>query len=452
MEQQKTTSTSYPELSSDCLPANFLREELPHLFRQEEDGTEGKLRVLSLFSGCGGMDLGFEGHFIANRKSFAANDERIERVINDDWLLLRPTRFRTVFANDILPEACVAWNAYMRRFGYSPEIYHCQSVVELVKAQQAGAEVFPRDIDVVTGGFPCQDFSVAGKRQGFDSLKDDKGQFRTADKPSEETRGKLYYWMKQVIDITRPKIFVAENVKGLVNLGNVKDIIQQDFASADGNGYIVLPPKVLHAGNYGVPETRERVIFIGVRRDALRPEAIEALESEVIPAEYDPYPTPTHAGNIKDESLLPAVTTRDVLKGLKEPDETQDESQRYYSGAKYLRNGSQGQTEINLDGMGPTIRSEHHGNIEYRRLSAEHGGKQAAELAKGLKERRLTPRECALIQTFPPDYPFVIRKESERRFILSPSGAYKVIGNAVPPVLAFHLATRLEQLWPKYFV
>lgn len=452
MEQQKTTSTSYPELSSDCLPANFLREELPHIFRQEEDGTEGKLRVLSLFSGCGGMDLGFEGHFIANRKSFAADDERIERVINDDWLLLRPTRFRTVFANDILPEACVAWNAYMRRFGHSPEIYHCQSVVELVKAQQTGADIFPRDIDVVTGGFPCQDFSVAGKRQGFDSLKDDKGQFRTADKPSEETRGKLYYWMKQVIDITRPKIFVAENVKGLVNLGNVKDIIQQDFASADGNGYIVLPPKVLHAGNYGVPETRERVIFIGVRRDALRPEAIQALESEVTPAEYDPYPIPTHAGNIKDESLLPAVTTRDVLKGLKEPMETADESQRYYSGAKYLHNGSQGQTEINLDGMGPTIRSEHHGNIEYRRLSAEHGGKQAAELAKGLKERRLTPRECALIQTFPPDYPFVIKPEGKRSFFLSPSAAYKVIGNAVPPVLAFHLATRLEQLWPKYFV
>ncbi len=452
MEQQKTTSTSYPELSSDCLPANFLREELPHIFHREENGAEGKLRVLSLFSGCGGMDLGFEGHFIANCKSFAADDERIERVINDDWLLLRPTRFRMVFANDILPEACVAWNAYMRRFGYSPEIYHCQSVVELVKAQQAGAEVFPRDIDVVTGGFPCQDFSVAGKRQGFDSLKDDKGQFRTADKPSEETRGKLYYWMKQVIDITRPKIFVAENVKGLVNLGNVKDIIQQDFASADGNGYIVLPPKVLHAGNYGVPETRERVIFIGVRRDALRPEAIEALESEVIPAEYDPYPTPTHAGNIKDESLLPAVTTRDVLKGLKEPDETQDESQRYYSGAKYLRNGSQGQTEINLDGMGPTIRSEHHGNIEFRRLSAEHGGKQAAELAEGLKERRLTPRECALIQTFPPDYPFVIKPEGKRSFFLSPSAAYKVIGNAVPPVLAYHIASRIQSLWQRYFI
>lgn len=452
MMQKTTTLTSYPELNSDCLPADFLRKELPDIFHQEqEEGAKEKLRVLSLFSGCGGMDLGFEGHFIAPRKSFAQDDERIERIINDDWLLLRPTRFRTVFANDILPEARVAWNAYMRRFGHSPEIYHCQSVVELVKAQQAGAEIFPRDIDVVTGGFPCQDFSVAGKRQGFDSLKDDKGQFRTADKPSEETRGKLYYWMKQVIDITRPKIFVAENVKGLVNLGNVKDIIQRDFASADGNGYIVLPPKVLHAGNYGVPETRERVIFIGVRRDALRPEAIRALESEVIPAEYDPYPIPTHAGNIKDESLLPAVTTRDVLKGLREPNETIDESQRYYSRAKYLRNGSQGQTEINLDSMGPTIRSEHHGNIEFRRLSAEHGGKLANELETGMKERRLTPRECALIQTFPPDYPFVMKKAGEKRFTLSASGAYKVIGNAVPPVLAYHLATRMESLWPIYF-
>ena len=97
MKPKKNILASYPELNSDCLSADFLREELPHIFhREEEEGAERKLRVLSLFSGCGGMDLGFEGHFIANRKSFAANDERIERVINDDWLLLtiscpRPT-------------------------------------------------------------------------------------------------------------------------------------------------------------------------------------------------------------------------------------------------------------------------------------------------------------------------------------------------------------------------
>lgn len=112
---------------------------------------------------------------------------------------------------------------------------------------------------------------------------------------------------------------------------------------------------------------------------------------------------------------------------------SRDLSQQVYSKAKYLSNGSQGQTEIKLTGLGPTIRSEHHGNIEFRRLSTEHGGKHKSELAKGLKERRLTPRECALIQTFPPDYQFVMRGSSSKGMKLSSSGAYKVIGNAVPP-------------------
>lgn len=73
------------------------------------------------------------------------------------------------------------------------------------------------------------------------------------------------------------------------------------------------------------------------------------------------------------------------------------------------------------------------------------------ELNAGLPERRLTPRECALIQTFPPDYPFVSYKGNGARFKLSASGAYKVIGNAVPPVLAYHIANRLQELWPLYF-
>ena len=424
--------------------------QIPIVYHDEMRDTRGKLRVLSLFSGCGGMDLGFEGSFIANRKSFPENSKYIEHVINKDWLMLKKTKFKTVFANDILNEAQVAWTTYMSRFGYGDELYHNRSIVDLVKMQHEGADIFPKDVDVVTGGFPCQDFSVAGKRKGFDSDKDDYGKKRDTDEPSEATRGKLYYWMKQVVDIVKPKIFVAENVKGLVNLGDVKNIIQKDFASADGNGYIVLPPKVLHAGNYGVPETRERVIFIGIRKDALRPEALEALESPMVPAEYDPYPKPTHAATIKDGSLLPIVTTSDVLSGLKEPEDTIDASQQAFSKAKFLQTG-QGQTEIKLDNLGPTIRSEHHGNIEFRRLSLEHGGKHYAELEAGLKERRLTPRECALIQTFPPDYRFVMKKASGRGFRLSSSGAYKIIGNAVPPVLAYNIAMRIQEVWDRYF-
>ena len=422
------------------------------IFHRNEDKDDSNVhRVLSLFSGCGGMDLGFEGHFIASRKSFADNDQRVEKSVSENWVMLKKTNFKEVFANDILPEAEFAWTTYMSRFGYDPSIYHCQSIVDLVKMQKAGANIFPKNIDVVLGGFPCQDFSVAGKRMGFNSQKDDYGKKREEDKPTEESRGKLYFWMKQVIDTVRPKIFIAENVKGLVNLGNVKEIIQKDFASADGNGYIVLNPQILHAGDFGVPESRERVFFIGIRRDALCSDALKALENKVIPDEYNPYPKPTHSCTVKDERLLPIVTTYDVLKDLKEPEETIDPSQSFYSKAKYLSNGSQGQTEIKLNGLGPTIRSEHHGNIEFRRLSAEHGGKHTDELNAGLLERRLTPRECAMIQTFPPDYKFVMKKKTGRGFSISPSGAYRIIGNAVPPVLAFNIAMRIQSLWNKYF-
>ena len=422
-------------------------------FTYPQDNTkEKKLKILSLFSGCGGMDLGFEGSFIAPYKSIAPHPEWIEKHINEDWVSVKPTNFSLVFANDILKEASLTWTRFMKRYGYDPSIYRTESVVDLVKQHKKGVKIFPENVDVVVGGFPCQDFSVSGKRKGFDSMRTHDGKIRTDDLPTEETRGKLYCWMKEVIDITKPKIFVAENVKGLVNMGQVKDIIQADFSQADENGYIVLPPQVLHAGNYGVPESRERVIFIGVRKNALKQEVAQALESENIPIDLYPYPRPTHNCTLNDKSLATPVVLQDVLKLLKEPEDSFDPSQRFYSKAKYMGSHCQGQKEVTMNNIGPTIRSEHHGNIEYRRLSLEHGGTHIDELKRGLIERRLTPRECALIQTFPPDYQFVIPKDySWKRFLVSASGAYKVIGNAVPPVLAYHIAMRIQELWSIYF-
>lgn len=421
-------------------------------FNNGDDGRheDGTLRVLSLFSGCGGMDLGLEGGFICHHNS-VTNPDWIDYQVNDKWVMLRRNDFRTVFACDILEEARLTWLNYMSRYHVYPETYHLESIVDLVKLQKDGNDVFPHNIDVVTGGFPCQDFSVAGKRKGFESTVSHSGEKLQNDEPSEETRGKLYMWMKQVIDIVQPKMFIAENVKGLVSLGDVKDIIQRDFSTANGNDYIVLNPQVLHAGNYGVPETRERVIFIGIKRSALTPQAIKALEQENIPQEYNPYPLPTHDFNVNNEELPAPVTCRDVLGDLPEPEYSDDLAQRHFSGAQYLGNGSQGQTEIDMDGLGPTIRSEHHGNIEFRRLSAAHGGRNTEELNNGLTERRLTPRECALIQTFPPDYPFVFRKRGSKRYAVSPSGAYKVIGNAVPPMLAYNIARRVQEVWDLYF-
>jgi len=411
-----------------------------------------KISVISLFSGCGGMDLGFEGNFKILSKS-------INPTIHPDWLsnqkgkwiTLPRTIFETVFANDIFPAAKASWIPYFSKFQDRGNIFFLDSIVDLVKREKNGEKIFPM-ADVITGGFPCQDFSVAGKRKGFNSSKAHNGDtLKEYDDPTEENRGKLYMWMKHVIEIVYPRVFIAENVKGLVSLLDTKQIIQNDFRNI-GAGYLVVDAKVLNAADYGVPQGRERVIFIGLRKDALNKEALEALRLKKIPENYIPYPLKTHTQNNENFNLLPYVTTKDYLEDLPEPEHSIDPSQQAYSKAKWYGKHCQGQAEINLNGVGPTIRSEHHGNIEFRRLSKENGGKYICELNKGLKERRLTVRECARIQTFPDDFEFV-RSQSVmgKEYKISASEGYKLIGNAVPPLLAFHIAWRLQKLWPILF-
>lgn len=413
------------------------------------------VNVLSLFSGCGGMDLGFEGGFSVLKSSIneVLSPNFIDKKFSNGFVQLKKTKFKTVFANDILSDARNAWVNHFLKKGREADIFHTQSIVDLVKLHQSGIDVFPKNIDIVTGGFPCQDFSIAGKRNGFNSHKNHNGKIIDEMTPTEETRGQLYMWMKQVIEITKPKIFIAENVKGLVNLENVKEIIQKDFSSAGKNGYIVLNPKVLHSANYGVPQSRERVIFIGIKKSELTKSALAELEKEIISDKYNPYPKPTHSYTAKGENLKKFVELNEIFNSLEEPEKTNDLSQKFYSKAKYMGAHCQGQTEVKPNGISPTIRAEHHGNIEFRRLSKENGGKIDNELSKGLIERRLTPRECALIQTFPPDYDFVIENKNGRKgsYLVSPSQAYKIIGNAVPPLLAYNLAKRIEDVWDLYF-
>lgn len=421
----------------------------------KKEQRKDTLNVLSLFSGCGGMDLGFEGGFSVLPQSIneILTPNFIDKKLKNGFVQLKKTKFKTVFANDILTDARNAWVNYFSKRGHNAEDFYKESIVDLVKMYRNGHNVFPEEVDIVTGGFPCQDFSVAGKRNGFNSHKNHKGELIEEKTASVETRGQLYMWMKEVIEITQPKIFIAENVKGLVNLGDVKSIIQNDFSSANGNGYIVLDPQVLHSADFGVPQSRERVIFIGIKKSALKKSALAELEKETISEQYNPYPKPTHSYTNEGEELKHFVQLKDVFKHLEEPEKTEDLSQRFYSKAKFMGKHCQGQTEIKLSSISPTIRSEHHGNIEFRRLSKENGGQIENELKKGLKERRLTVRECALIQTFPPDYDFVIENKNGRKgsFLVSPSQAYKIIGNAVPPLLAYNLAKRIEEVWDLYF-
>jgi DNA (cytosine-5)-methyltransferase 1 len=309
----------------------------------------------------------------------------------------------------------------------------------LVKESKRGIFQFPKNIDVVTGGFPCQDFSVAGKRLGFGSAKSHNGV--NEEHAENESRGTLYLWMKQVIEIVKPKIFIAENVKGLVSLGDAKKIIETDFRNID-RGYCVVDARVLKAWEYGVPQSRERVVLIGISRKYANPKILADIEKNSEKSQYYPYPIKTHG-----EGFQKVVTCKDAFVGLKEPDESSDTSQKAYSKAKYYGK-MQGSSEINMDGVGPTIRSEHHGNIEYRRLNKEHGGKNMSELTKGLQERRLSVRECARIQTFPDDYEFIFNDGINK---VNSSDAYKIIGNAVPPLLGYAIGKRLESLWNDLF-
>lgn len=425
-----------------------------------------KKRVLSLFSGCGGMDLGLEGDFRV-KAGCINSDIHSDWIINSekDNVLLKKTIFQTVFANDILPSAKAAWVPYFSKRTGSKNVFHSDSIVDLVKSAEIGDFSFPSNIDLITGGFPCQDFSVAGRRLGFNSHKNHLGDAKGDIKlPTNENRGNLYIWMREVIKIVRPKMFIAENVKGLISLGNAKKIIENDFKSIGDNGYYVLPAQVLHAGEFGVPQSRERIFFIGLNKEFLNND-IRKLLSKNFPPELNPYPPKTHFLKPSAKSLFgdfdnkeqsvrlsPFVKSIEVLHDLNEPmDETEDLSHMSYSKARFYGK-MQGNTEINLNGLAPTIRAEHHGNIEFRRLNSEHGGKYLDELNKGKPERRLTVRECARIQTFPDDMTFVRKGKRKDPYNLSASGAYRVIGNAVPPLLAYNFAKRLEAIWSELFI
>lgn len=400
------------------------------------------LSVGSLFSGCGGMDLGFEGDFAVPTETVCDLDLDAYKV-KEGFVTLPKLNFDTQFACDVNIKAKIAWENYFKSRKDIYNVYHHKSIVDIVKDLKFGIKNHKSDFDVVTGGFPCNDFSVAGKRLGFSSNKSHQGNgtIITDEEPNEENRGMLYFWMREFISITKPAVFYAENVKGLMSLGNAKDIIAKDFSEINGSHYFVLPVKLLKAIDFGIPQTRERVIFIGINLDKVKPKIKKyILENNSLPDELDLYPSASHGHN---ESR--AYTNCNIaFKNLSEPSSSSDLSHLSFSKAKYMGK-MQGQSEINLLKPGPTIRAEHHGNIEFRRLSEEHGGKNITDLEKGLPERRLTVRECARLQTFPDDFEFVKNK------YLSASDGYRLIGNAVPPLLAFRLALRLNSVWDEIF-
>ena len=195
--------------------------------------------------------------------------------------------------------------------------------------------------------------------------------------------------MCHAIEIIKPKLFLAENVKGLLTMdnGNAIKIIIKDFEDL---GYNV-SYKLLKVSDFGVSQKRERVIIIGTKKNLL----------------------PTF-----DFNLLQNKKADFVFNAICDLENTEENKIENHSWSKAKKNNGQGNNIINKDDFAPTMRAEHHGNIEFH-----WNGK-----------RRLSAREAARIQSFPDNF----------IFYPSTSSAYRQIGNAVPPVFAWHIAKSIQ--------
>lgn len=229
-------------------------------------------------------------------------------------------------------------------------------------------------VDVLIGGFPCQDISVNGKGAGVNGA-----------------RSGLYRAMVEAIRQTKPKIFVAENVKGLLmkhNKSSLETVIR-DFESL---GYTVTY-QLYNAADYGVPQKRERVMIVGVAK------GIKGF----VP------PTP-------ERSKAEWLTAKEAIFDLEKKAEN---SECNHIWSKAQKSKGQGSRKLSADQPSHTIRAECHGNIQFHYKL----------------DRRISMREAARFQSFPDDFIFEARlRETERQ-----------VGNAVPPVLAWHIARAIRE-------
>ncbi|MBJ6299969.1 DNA cytosine methyltransferase [Staphylococcus aureus] len=295
--------------------------------------------------------------------------------------------FKIIFANDIFKQAA---DVYEYNFEHNVER---RSITDL--------DLSFENVDIVLGGFPCQTFSYSGKRNGL-----------------SDPRGQLYKQMIRVINSCKPKMFIAENVDGIRNSKkdisgtnvdqSALDTILEDF---EENGYDV-QYHVLNAADYGVPQIRKRVIIIGIHKD------LGDINSQY-------YPSPTHFKDVDENKWLTAKDGIEDLWNLIDKTSIPNHTYKDFSKAKfYPGKKMQGNNRILSSKPAPTIRAEHHGNIEghYNYIGDDENDV--------LGWRRLSVRECARLQSFPDSF----------NFISSASSSYKMIGNAVPPVMAWNIA------------
>lgn len=269
---------------------------------------------------------------------------------------------------------------------------------------------YKNQVDIVTGGFPCQAFSSAGKKLGF-----------------EDTRGTLFFDFARCINEVKPKIFIGENVKGLLthDKGNTLEVIKQSVTDI---GYTLIEPRVLKAMYYKVPQKRERLILVGVRNDL-----VEHISKFKFPEKYHRVLTVSDAfkkGELfdtdvpEDQGVEYPKRKKEIMEHVPEGGywrDLSDELQREYMAGSYFLGGGKTGLARRLSMKTPSLT-----------IVCSPAMKQT-ERCHPVETRPLTVRESARIQTFPDNWQFQGAKGQQ----------YKQIGNAVPVNLAYALGLSL---------
>lgn len=316
-----------------------------------------KIKVASLFCGCGGMDLGVIGGFSYLGKEYMDNPFEIVYAVDND-------EYCTKIYNDNFKHKCMV-----------------KDVRDIV------VDDMPQ-FDMLIGGFPCQSFSISAQNPPRLGYKDE--------------RGMLFFEMVKILRKRQPRFFVAENVKGILsaNKGKAFPMIINEFMEA---GYTVVH-KLLLASDYGVPQKRERVIIVGFRNkeDFYKfhyPLKVKTTERKVL-------------GNVimeecnHDESLF---FSEKAVAGMLAVREKMNKG-RVMSLTEPCNTISAHLAKVSLNSTDPVF-------------------------MVGDRYRRFSSREAARIQSFPDS--FIFDSVSQNR-------QYKAIGNAVPPVMMWHIAKSLQ--------
>ncbi len=322
------------------------------------------MKVVSLFSGAGGLDLGFE-----------------------------KAGFEIVFANEFDK---TIWATYEKNH---------KAPLDKRDIRKILSNEIP-DCDGIIGGPPCQSWSEAGALRGI-----------------EDERGKLFYEYIRILKDKKPKFFVAENVSGM--LANIhKEAVKNIIAEFDKAGYN-MSVSLVNAVDFGVPQDRKRVFYIGIRKDLKKSfnlvapdvrklvlkDAIWDLKDSAIPALKFNKTNGTNCKVLNHEYMTGGFST-------------------IYMSRNRVRSWGEPSFTIQAGGR--------HAPIHPQAPKMVFIEQNKREFVKGKKDlyRRLSVRECARIQTFPDNFEFIYTNLSD---------AYKMIGNAVPVQLAFLIAEEIKK-------